>query len=161
MTDGSGTNFHMDPSIDLVYDASRGVVSDGTGAGPLDLARGARRAEDIVLSNVYAFDVKVYDGILNEFVDLGHLKSNGVGAEGEFHRNKLILGADGAPGEAGTDDDGINGADDAGEIGWPGTDDFGNRFGEKSVEFCHGLRSAATAIPGSLEVVSAYKPKGM
>jgi hypothetical protein len=28
------------------------------------------------------------------------------------------------PGKANFDDDGINGVDDAGELGWPGTDDY-------------------------------------
>ncbi len=33
-------------------------------------------------------------------------------------------GLDGQPGRAGFDDDGANGADDAGELGWPGSDDI-------------------------------------
>ncbi len=34
------------------------------------------------------------------------------------------LGLDGEPGVAGVDDDGMNGIDDPGEIGWPGSDDI-------------------------------------
>ena len=35
-----------------------------------------------------------------------------------------LWGRDGAPGVAGTDDDGVNGIDDFGETGWPGSDDY-------------------------------------
>ncbi len=77
-----------------------------------------------MLSNVHSFDVQVYDPAVGDFVNLGHSIPGG-----NFNRaNNRNVGADGGPGEAGTDDDGINGVDDDGERGWPGTDDYGNRY---------------------------------
>jgi hypothetical protein len=38
------------------------------------------------------------------------------------------VGPDGRPGVAGVDDDGANGTDDVGELGWPGSDDRTNRL---------------------------------
>lgn len=38
--------------------------------------------------------------------------------------NHVSVGPDGAPGKAGIDDDGSGGSDDAGELLWPGSDDF-------------------------------------
>ncbi|WP_146371490.1 prepilin-type N-terminal cleavage/methylation domain-containing protein [Symmachiella macrocystis] len=126
--DVAAGNPHMDRLTALNYDAARGIVTDGTatvaGTAPWDLANGTRRSEDIVLSNVHSFDVQVYDPAVGDFVNLGHSIPGG-----DFNRaNNRNVGADGAPGEAGTDDDGINGVDDDGERGWPGTDDYGNRY---------------------------------
>ena len=65
---------------------------------------GTRRGEDVLMSNVLAFDIKVWDPAAS-------------------------LGPDNAPGIAGVDDDGINlgnnatGIDDNGEIGAFGSDD--------------------------------------
>ncbi|WP_182865786.1 hypothetical protein [Stieleria mannarensis] len=44
--------------------------------------------------------------------------------------NRLLYspGPDGQPGRAGVDDDGVNGQDDTGELGFPNTDDYGFRF---------------------------------
>nr|WP_143548092.1 hypothetical protein [Rhodopirellula sp. SM50] len=44
--------------------------------------------------------------------------------------NRLLYspGPDGQPGRAGVDDDGVNGQDDAGELGAPNSDDYGYRF---------------------------------
>lgn len=39
------------------------------------------------------------------------------------HLPKYTVGLDGEPGDATVDDDGVNGVDDVGELGWPGTDD--------------------------------------
>jgi hypothetical protein len=36
-----------------------------------------RRGEDIVMTNVHAFDIKVWDDGLSQFVDLGHGNSSG------------------------------------------------------------------------------------
>lgn len=126
--DVAAGNPHMDRLTALNYDAARGIVTDGTatvaGTAPWDLANGARRSEDIVLSNVHSFDVQVYDPAVGDFVNLGHSIPGG-----DFNQaNNQNLGADGGPGEAGTDDDGLNGVDDDGERGWPGTDDYGNRY---------------------------------
>lgn len=51
-------------------------------------------------------------------------------------------GADGQPGAAGTDDDGVNGTDDIGELGWPGTDD------ELDLEHGVALRIANPSVEG-------------
>lgn len=59
---------------------------------------GPRGGEDVLMTNVLKFDIKVFDPAAS-------------------------VGPDGAPGIAGVDDDGINGPDDIGELGWPGSDD--------------------------------------
>jgi type II secretory pathway pseudopilin PulG len=59
---------------------------------------GTRKGEDIVLTNVIAFDIKVWDPAAS-------------------------LGPDGKPGIANFDDDGINGIDDYGELGAYNSDD--------------------------------------
>jgi hypothetical protein len=59
--------------------------------------------EEVVASNVVGFDVRGYDGMVQQ------LASTGV---------------DGAWGASGFDDNGANGIDDLGEAGWPGTDDL-------------------------------------
>lgn len=61
-------------------------------------ANGSRVAEDMLLSNVHAFDIKVWDPAANN-------------------------GPDGQPGKAGVDDDANATTDDASERGWPGSDD--------------------------------------
>ncbi len=77
----------------LTYDESTGKVREFTTGGQND-----RTGEDILMTNVHRFDVKVFDDAAG-------------------------LGPDSQPGVAGVDDDGLNGIDDAGEIGWPGSDD--------------------------------------
>lgn len=42
-----------------------------------------------------------------------------------FNPMVIDLGPDDKPGVAGVDDDGLNGVDDGGEVGWPGSDDCG------------------------------------
>ncbi len=50
-----------------------------------------RRGEDLLLTNVHSFDIKVYDEILGRFVDLGHgITSNG--RLGDFHFNQRMNG---------------------------------------------------------------------
>lgn len=46
---------------------------------------GPRRGEDVVLTNVQAFDIKVWDDGLGEFADLGHNKSGGI-----YHFNQRL-----------------------------------------------------------------------
>ncbi|VAX36506.1 hypothetical protein MNBD_PLANCTO02-1976 [hydrothermal vent metagenome] len=109
-----------------------------------------RRGEDIIMENVFEFDIKVWDDGLSSptFVDLGNGDVNGFygqktnsastygnrydtwhpdfpGTTPSFRApyRPVTNGPDGQPGEAGVDDDGINGIDDAGELGYPGTDD--------------------------------------
>lgn len=59
---------------------------------------GPRLGDDLLVSNVHGFDIKVWDPAAS-------------------------AGADGLPGKANYDDDGINGIDDPGELGAPGSDD--------------------------------------
>ncbi len=118
-----------------------GVITLG-GASTVRLD-GPRVGEDILMTNVLAFDIKVYDEhpTVQAFVDVGHVASNGTGYYG--HRaNRLpgfgpidlaglttaqLQGADGEWGRAGVDDDGNGTTDDLGEQGWPGSDDPWNR----------------------------------
>lgn len=120
-------NNWLDPATDLDYDTANGVLV-GLEAGP-------RVSEDILLKNVHAFDIQVWDPA----VSLGPDNAPGrLGFDDDFSSD---VGPDQKPGIANTDDDGINGIDDAGEImagmsddvsldadndgerGWPGSDD--------------------------------------
>lgn len=74
----------------LTYNAAAGRVAQY----PL----GSRLGEDVVMTNVLRFDVKVFD-------------------------ETATLGPDGAPGMAGVDDDLNLTVDDVSERGWPGSDD--------------------------------------
>lgn len=75
------------------YNTTTGVVQ----FGGTD-AKGPRAGEDVIMSNVLAFDIKVWDPAAS-------------------------VGPDGQPGFAGVDDDGLNGIDDPGELGFYGSDD--------------------------------------
>jgi len=127
--DVAAGNPHMDRLTALNYDPARGIVTDGTatvaGTAPWDLANGVRRSEDIVLSNVHSFDVQVFDPALGNFVNLGHSIPGG-----DFNRvNNINLGpAPSTPGQDAFDDDGDGTDDNPEEAGWPGSDDYGNRF---------------------------------
>ena len=46
---------------------------------------GPRRGEDLLLSNVHSFDIKVYDEVLKRFVDIGHSEPAVNGLIGDFH----------------------------------------------------------------------------
>jgi type II secretory pathway component PulJ len=59
--------------------------------------------EEILASNIVGFDVRGYDGMATQIASAG---------------------VDGGWGVSGVDDDMANGTDDAGEAGWPGTDDL-------------------------------------
>ncbi len=125
---------------------------------------GPRAGEDILLTNVLGFDVKVLDDDLLPvgYVDLGHagqVDPLGTGRRRGYYRHAMNMnprfgpvqvfglttaqaqGADGGWGRLNVDDDGINGTDDPGERGWPGSDDPWNR--------CYDTWSpdATTAIP--------------
>jgi hypothetical protein len=80
----------MDPGTTLTYDVVNGVVTN--------YQNGPRAGEDVLMSNVLAFDIKVWDPAAS-------------------------LGPDGLPGIAGVNDDGINGVDDSGEVGAYNSDD--------------------------------------
>jgi len=108
-----------------------------------------RRGEDILMTNVHEFDIKVWDddpGVL-DWRDVGNSSGTGrycsarclntahlrrydtwhpyqdVSWTATAPYRPVSNGADGQPGVAGIDDDGVNGTDDAGEQGWLGSDD--------------------------------------
>jgi len=84
------SNFPNPLSASKNLSVSKGIVTD--------FANGPRIGEDLLVSNVHAFDIKVWDPAAS-------------------------AGPDGLPGRAQCDDDGINGVDDQGELGAPGSDD--------------------------------------
>ncbi|MEX2287654.1 MAG: prepilin-type N-terminal cleavage/methylation domain-containing protein [Planctomycetaceae bacterium] len=108
----------------------------------------ARQGEDIILSNVHSFDIKVWDDDPAEqaFVDLGSGAGRYQATANTAYGNRydtwhlyltanlpaganlppyppLTRGPDGQPGAALIDDDANGVDDDAGELGWLGTDD--------------------------------------
>jgi prepilin-type N-terminal cleavage/methylation domain-containing protein len=126
---------------------SDGVITLG-GASTVRLD-GPRAGEDILLTNVLAFDIKVYDEhpSVQSFVDLGHVtvrpgssppevvgfyghRANQVPGFGPINLSipaADLRGADGDWGRSGIDDDGNGTTDDISEQGWPGSDDPWNR----------------------------------
>ena len=107
--DTSDSNFGFPGVVTAVYpnpmafatnlSLSNGQITVTPGGGnPTYTFAGSRISEDVILTNVLAFDVKVWDPAAS-------------------------LGPDGAPGIAGFDDDGINGPDDYLELGAYGSDD--------------------------------------
>nr|MCH9791333.1 hypothetical protein [Planctomycetota bacterium] len=62
-TVGGGSNPMNPSSSPLEFDNARNVVSQ--------YASGLRRAEDLVLSNVLSFDIKLFDQAAGQFVDIG------------------------------------------------------------------------------------------
>jgi type II secretory pathway pseudopilin PulG len=72
----------MRPASVTLNDANRnGVVDQYDGLN--------RRGDDILLTNVIEFDVKVWDDVLNRFVDLGHSARNGAGNPiGQYNLNR-------------------------------------------------------------------------
>jgi hypothetical protein len=111
---------------------------------------GPRAGEDILLTNVLGFDVKVLDEDLLPvgYVDLGHagqVDPLGTGRRRGYYRHAMNLnprfgpvtvfglttaqaqGADGEWGRAGVDDDNDGTPNNASERGWPGSDDPWNR----------------------------------
>ncbi|MDX1968830.1 MAG: hypothetical protein SFV23_16770 [Planctomycetaceae bacterium] len=81
--------FTEDANNNQILDAGE----DANGNRTLDLYVGAtslsdggtRRGEDLVLANVHAFDVKVYDEVLQRFVDVGHSEPAVGGLIGDYH----------------------------------------------------------------------------
>lgn len=75
-------------------DTPAGVFTDNNTNNVIDqFERGPRRGEDILLSNVHSFDVKVWDEVIGDYVDVGHSLSDGGGNPiGDFNqiRNRRI-----------------------------------------------------------------------
>ncbi len=119
---------------------------------------GPRRGEDILLSHVHSFDVKVFDQAYDEtggsdmnrngkidvpadggaFADVGH---TAAGGDYRYSWNRCPgygpripeAGADGLPGVAGFDDNGDGTTDTVAERGWPGSDDGRGPDGQPGV----------------------------
>jgi hypothetical protein len=55
------------------------------------LANGNRAGEDIVLTNVISFDIKVWNPAANEFVDLGNSSAGAFGSQGRYSGGTGLL----------------------------------------------------------------------
>lgn len=65
--------------------------SDANQDGIIDeLVAGPRRGEDLLLSNVHAFEIDVWDDRLDAFVQVGHSLTNAAGELGDYHRNRNL-----------------------------------------------------------------------
>lgn len=62
----TGGNNPMHPNVTLTLDPN-----DKTVIGPDDFSQGTRRGEDLMLSNVHAFDVQLWDDGIRSFVNVG------------------------------------------------------------------------------------------
>lgn len=114
----------------LELDDATGIVRDPTNNVTY---RGDRYGEDVLMTNVLSFDIKVYDPTVtspDKFVDLGHPEAAGLYSASK-NLNRLVgpiprgdlLGGDGAPGDVGVDDDSDGLVDNSSELGWTGSDD--------------------------------------
>lgn len=76
----------MDPSTALTIDSATGLVTQYE-------SETYRRGEDVMLSNVYEFDIKVWDDDTNvrDWVDLGHNRKSGATNVGYYNAaNRLV-----------------------------------------------------------------------
>ena len=55
-----------------------------------ELVAGPRRGEDLLLSNVHAFEIDVWDDRLGAFVQVGHSLTNAAGELGDYHRDRNL-----------------------------------------------------------------------
>lgn len=151
----SRTDLQINPYTGLVvqYTDAPGLTGQATPSFPGEVQR---RGEDILMSNVLTFDVKVWDPVYQMFVDIGdnvnapkgpyspsargylnnsysfgpnHYRFDtwhplaSVGGNSQPPVVPFNMGLDGQPGVIGVDDDGTNGIDDIGELGYAGSDD--------------------------------------
>lgn len=79
LTSGGGIPTHP-TSYDLLLD-SNSIVQQGGGAATDDFRQGLRRGEDLLISNVHAFDVQVWDEALGGFIDIGTSAPTLAGAD--------------------------------------------------------------------------------
>lgn len=78
------TNFDNPMSYTVTpNDANQDGIIDEFAAGP-------RRGEDLMLSNVHAFEIDVWDDRLGAFVQVGHSLSNAAGELGDYHRDRNL-----------------------------------------------------------------------
>jgi prepilin-type N-terminal cleavage/methylation domain-containing protein len=65
--------------------------SDANQDGIIDeFATGPRRGEDLLLSNVHAFEIDVWDDRLGAFVQVGHSLTNAASEFGDYHRGRNL-----------------------------------------------------------------------
>jgi prepilin-type N-terminal cleavage/methylation domain-containing protein len=67
-----------------------------------DFEGGSRRGQDLLMSNVHAFEIQIWDDRLGRFTQLGHQQSIG-GVKGDYHRDRnqqLQLGFVSVPGDS-------------------------------------------------------------
>jgi hypothetical protein len=74
------------------YGVSTTSPKDANQDGIIDeFKSGSRRGEDLLLSNVHAFEIDVWDDRLRAFVQIGHSQSNTAGDElGDYHRDRNL-----------------------------------------------------------------------
>lgn len=92
---GSQTNTYADSQDIYNYNGSFTWTVNSNDRVVDEFRGGPRRGEDLVLSNVHSFDVKVYDEILGRYVDIGHSLSQGS-TPGDFNfsnRKNEVYGA--------------------------------------------------------------------
>jgi len=66
------------------------TLDDTDANGVVDVfEQGPRRGEDILMTNVLSFDIKIWDDLLNAFVDIGH-----TDATGEFYYDNADITSD-------------------------------------------------------------------
>lgn len=69
---------------DLTLNTSRGIIDQYNTVTPPP-----RRGDDLVMTNVHEFDIKVWDAVLQRFVDLGHDETDSTGTRiGEYNANQ-------------------------------------------------------------------------
>ncbi|MFO0919081.1 MAG: hypothetical protein U0872_12300 [Planctomycetaceae bacterium] len=69
------------------FNVATNALSDNNGNSVIDqYERGPRRGEDILMSNVYGFDVKVWDEVVGGYVDIGYSGAT----VGDFHQNNNL-----------------------------------------------------------------------
>lgn len=63
------------------------TITDANGDGAVDeFVAGDRRGEDLLLSNVHAFEVDIWDERIGAFVQPGHTLTTAGGEPGDYHR---------------------------------------------------------------------------
>jgi prepilin-type N-terminal cleavage/methylation domain-containing protein len=72
----AGGNVPTNPTLAMTLDPL-----DSSIIGPDDLSGGSRRGEDLLLTNVHSFDIKVWDELAQNFVDIGDPSLTVAGAD--------------------------------------------------------------------------------
>jgi len=78
----SNGNIPTDPTLFLTLDPGDRSVNS-----PDDFGQGIRRGEDLMLANVHAFDVEVWDDGVQGFVDVG---DSTLAVVADYHRNRRL-----------------------------------------------------------------------